>query len=120
MTKFLFAALLIAAPAFAQQQATQPQPEGTEGSSKNAATCQQANASGSGPASKTEQGPNSGTASSNSGGSTGWSGSGFGGSQTGTTPGTSATAGPRDLEQPAVATGLDLAGTSAKPAQNKC
>ena len=117
MAIFIFAALLVAAPAFAQQEAPQPQPEGTEGSSKNNAACQQAQANN--PPSKPVTGTDSGTASSNSGGSSGWSGSGLGGSNTGTTPGASIS---RE-EQPAVATGVDLGGTSAKApqtAQNKC
>jgi hypothetical protein len=114
MTRLLLAALLFAAPAFAQQQPTQPQ--GSEGTSKNEA-CQQANAT---PPAGPVTGPNSGTDPRNSGGSTGWSGAGLGGSHTGTTPSGSSTASNRDVEQPAVASGLDLSGTAFENGAKKC
>jgi hypothetical protein len=122
MTKFLFAAaLLIAAPVFAQEQMpskeTQQQqkqiPAGTEGSSARSDACRTADA-GASP-SKPVTGPSSGTASNNSGGASGWHGSGLGGSNTGTTPGASTS----DVEQPAVASGLDLSGTAFENAPAK-
>lgn len=114
MIRLALAALLFAAPAFAQQQPTQPQ--GSEGTSKTDA-CQQANAT---PTTGPVTGPNSGTDSRNNGGSTGWSGAGLGGSHTGTTPGGSSTASHRDIEQPAVAAGLDLSGTAFENGPRKC
>ncbi|MDB5365569.1 MAG: hypothetical protein JWM77_1496 [Rhodospirillales bacterium] len=102
---------LFAAPALAQQPPDQQMPSVSEGATAPDDLCKRAQTAQA--PSQPQGGPSSGSASSNSGGATGWSGAGTGGSYTGTTPGRAVPSSPQADQQPPVATGLDLSGTSA-------